>query len=100
MRDLSLTRRDALKGALAAGGAIAFPMISRGSYAFAAAPGRRYSARAVKVVRESLVVDMLALLKLDFDPKFFDQPFGPGDLADFKASGITGFHHSIGIEDP
>jgi membrane dipeptidase len=100
MRDLSLTRRDALKGALAAGGAIAFPMINRGSYAFAAAPGRRYSARAVKVVREALVIDMLAPLKLDFDPKFFDKPFGPKDFAEFKASGITGFHHSVGVGGP
>jgi membrane dipeptidase len=88
-----------LKTALAAG-AVAFPMINRGSFAFAAGPARHYSARAIKVVRESLVIDMLAPLKLDFDPKFFDHPFGPKDLADFRASGITGFHHSIGIGSP
>jgi membrane dipeptidase len=93
----SLTRRTVLAGVVASG---AFPMINRGSYAFAAASGRQYSARAIKVVRESLVIDMLAPLKLDFDPKFFDQPFGPRDLADYKASGITGFHHSIGIGGP
>jgi membrane dipeptidase len=92
-----LTRRGVLTGALAAG---AFPMINRGSYAFAAAPERHYSARAVTIVRDSLVIDMLAPLKLNFDPKFFDQPFGPKDLAEFKASGITGFHHSVGIGGP
>ncbi|WP_037551687.1 dipeptidase [Sphingomonas sp. URHD0057] len=92
-----LTRRRVLQGALAAS---AFPMINRGSFAFAAAPGRTYSARAIKVVHDSLVIDMLAPLKLDFDPKFFDQPFGPKDIAEFKASGITGFHHSIGIGAP
>jgi membrane dipeptidase len=92
-----LTRRCALKAAV---GAIAFPMVGRGSFAFAAAPARHYSARAVKLVHESLIIDMLAPLKLDFDPKFFDHPFGPKDLADFKASGITGFHHSIGIGSP
>jgi membrane dipeptidase len=92
-----LARRTLLKGAAAA---LAFPMINRGSFAFAAAPGRTYSARAIKVVRESLVIDMLAPLKLDFDPKFFDHPFGPKDLAEFKASGITGFHHSVGIGGP
>ena len=91
------TRRTMLKGAAAG---LAFPMISRGNFAFAAAPGRTYSARAIKVVRESLVIDMLAPLKLDFDPKFFDHPFGPADLAKFKASGITGFHHSVGIGGP
>jgi membrane dipeptidase len=99
MHELSLSRRGMLKGGLAAG-AVAFPMINRGSFAFAAAPGRHYSARTVKVVRESLVIDMLAPLKLDFDPKFFDHPLGPRDIADFKASGITGFHHSIGIGGP
>jgi membrane dipeptidase len=93
-----LTRRAALKSGIAA--AVASPMINRGSFAFAAAPGRTYSARAIKVVRESLVIDMLAPLKLDFDPKFFDRPFGPKALAEFKASGITGFHHSVGIGGP
>jgi membrane dipeptidase len=88
-----------MKGALAAG-AVAFPMINRGSFAFAAAPARHYSARAVKLVHETLVIDMLAPLKLDFDPKFFDHPFGPKDLAEFKACGITGFHHSVGIGGP
>ena len=98
MPEPRLTRRAVLGGGLA--GALAFPMINRGSFAFAAAPGRTYSARAIKVVRESLVIDMLAPLKLDFDPKFFDHPFGPKDLAEFKASGITGFHHSVGVGGP
>ena len=40
---------------------IAFPMVNRGSFAFAAAPGRRYSARAIKLVDESLVIDMLGV---------------------------------------
>ncbi len=92
-----LARRTVLKGG---GAALAFPMISRGSFASAAASARQYSKRAIDVVRESLVIDMLAPLKLDFDPKFFDRPFGPKDVADFKASGITGFHHSIGIGGP
>jgi len=99
MRDIRLTRRGIVTGALAAG-TLAFPMINRGSYAFAAAPGRHYSARTIKVVRESLVIDMLAPVKLDFDPKFFDQPFGPKDIAEFKASGITGFHHSVSVDYP
>ena len=98
MPEPRLTRRAVLGGGLAA--ALAFPMINRGNFAFAAAPGRTYSARAIKVVRESLVIDMLAPLKLDFDPKFFDHPFGPRDLAEFKASGITGFHHSVGVGGP
>jgi membrane dipeptidase len=94
---LELSRRTLLKGAAAA---TAFPMINCGTFAVAGAPGRSYSARAITVVREALVIDMLAPLKLDFDPKFFDQPFGPKDLAEFRASGITGFHHSVGIMAP
>src|SRR3954467_11068694 len=92
---LELNRRMLLQGAAAS--AVAFPMINRGSFAFAAAPGRTYSARVVKAVQDSQVIDMLVPLKLDFDPKFFDRPFGPKDPPEFKASGITGFHHSIGI---
>lgn len=99
MLETGVNRRGVLLGGLATT-AVAFPMINRGSFAFAAAPGRTYSARAIKVVRESLVIDMLAPLKLDFDPKFFDQPFGPKDLAEYKASGITGYHHSVGIGGP
>ena len=92
-------RRTMLLGGLAAS-AVAFPMINRGSFAFAAAPDRRYSARAIKLVRESLVIDMLAPLKLDLSPTLFDQPFGPADIADFRASGITAFHNSFGIGGP
>lgn len=99
MLEAQVNRRGILLGGLAAGAA-AFPMINRGSFAFAAAPGRTYSARAIKLVRESLVIDMLAPLKLDFDPKFFDRPFGVKDLEDYRASGITGFHHSVGLGGP
>jgi membrane dipeptidase len=99
MLEAQVNRRSVLLGGFAAGAA-AFPLINRGSFAFAAAPGRTYSARAIKLVRETLVIDMLAPLKLDFDPKFFDQPFGAKDLADYKASGITGFHHSVGLGGP
>ena len=70
MLEARVNRRGLLLGGLAAGAA-AFPMINRGSFALAAAPGRTYSDRAIKLVRESLVIDMLAPLKLDFDPKFF-----------------------------
>jgi membrane dipeptidase len=99
MHEAKLTRRNAVQGAFAAG-ALAFPMINRGSFAFAAAPAGRYSARTVNLVRESLVIDMLAPLKLDLSETVFDKPFGPNDIADFRASGITGFHNSFGIGGP
>ena len=48
MPEPRLTRRTVLGGGLA--GALAFPMINRGNFAFAAAPGRTYSARAIKML--------------------------------------------------
>jgi membrane dipeptidase len=96
MLEPKVTRRNAIRGALAAG-ALAFPMINRGSFAFAPAPARRYSARAVGLVRQSLVIDMLAPVKLSISPTLFDQPLTARDLADFRASGITGMLNSYGF---
>ena len=67
------SRRSALK--LSAGAAAAAFMINKGSYALAAAPGRTYSRRAMDLVNEALVIDMLAPLKIDFREDFFDEPF-------------------------
>lgn len=84
---------------LVAGAAAAFglPFINRGSYAFAAAPSRTYSARTVGLMRDSLVIDMLAPLSLNLDPSVFDRPLTDPQKAEFRASGITGFHNSYGL---
>lgn len=95
MPDAKLNRRAVLIGAAAGVGA--FPMINRASYAFAQAPGATYSARAIKLVTESMVIDMLGPIKLAIDPAIFDQPMSPRDLADYRASGITAMHNSFGI---
>ncbi len=87
-------RRFLATGAVAA---IGFPLINRGTFAFAAAPQRTYSARAVTLVRETLVIDMLAPLSLNLEPTVFDRPFTDAEIADFRASGITGFHNSFGF---
>ena len=89
------SRRSALK--LSAGAATAAFMINKGSFALAAAPARTYSRRAMDVVNEALVIDMLAPLKIDFRDDFFDEPFDAKTLDEFKASGITGFHQAIGL---
>lgn len=94
MTDSSFSRRSALK---ATAGAAALFMINRNSYALAAGSTSEYSARAVGLVRESLIVDMLAPLKLDFRPEFFDTPFDETARDEFRASGVTGFHQAIGI---
>jgi len=97
----SPTRRRLLQGALAATVVGGLPMINFGSYrVFAATDAPRYSARTVKLVERSLVIDMLAPLKLDFEPEAFARPATEQEAAMFRASGITGFHNSVGIGGP
>lgn len=94
-----LSRRAMLtRGAALA--ATAFPMVNFGlSQAHAASP-RRFATRVVDLVREATVIDMLAPLTLDFRPEVFAEPIGEQWAADFRASGITGFHNSVGIGGP
>jgi len=80
--------------------AVAAPMINIGSYQVFAATPKRYSARAIAVVERSLVIDMLAPLILDFSPDAYAKPLSPQKAAEFRASGITGFHNAVGIGGP
>ncbi len=91
-------RRRLLKSAIAA--AITLPMINFGRYDVLAATPRKYSAKAIKLVERSLVIDMLAPLKLDFTPAAFTLPMTEQRAAMFRDSGITGFHNAIGIGGP
>lgn len=96
LRDL--TRRSVLKTAL--GTAAAFPMLNLNRYALFAATPRKYSARAVKLIERSLVIDMLAPLKLDFEPEAFAFPASAKEGEEMRSSGITAFHNSIGVGGP
>jgi membrane dipeptidase len=60
----------------------------------------RYSARVRRLVERSLVIDMLAPLKLDFRPEAFALRLSANDAALYRDSGITGFHHSVGVGGP
>lgn len=92
-----ITRR----GFVAATGAtLAFPMINRGYYSLGAATPRDYSRRAIDLVRQSMVIDMLAPLVIDIDPNAWAKPLSPKAAAEFRASGITGFHNAYGIGGP
>ncbi|WP_418066773.1 membrane dipeptidase [Sphingomonas endolithica] len=92
-----LTRR-AMIGVGAA--TAAAPFINRNSYSLNAATPGKYSRRAIDLVRETLIIDMLAPIKIAFDPSFYAVPMSAQDEADFRASGITGFHHAIGLGGP
>ena len=94
------SRRRFLQGA--AGSAalgLGFPMLNLASVrVFADAPP--YSTRAVDLVKRSLVIDMLAPLKLDFSPEAYSTPLTEGQVREFRESGITGFHNSVGTGGP
>ena len=89
-----ISRRTMMAGAF--GVAAGFPLINRGYYELGA-QGRRYSKRAIDLVRGTLVIDMLAPLVIDIDPNAHAKPVSPKAKADFKASGITGFHNAYGL---
>lgn len=56
--------------------------------------------RARRIVQRSIVIDMLAPLKLDFTPDAYAHSLSEADLESFRASGITALHNSIGIGGP
>lgn len=94
-----VSRRQAMTGAITAT-AFAFPMINGGLYQAHAASQRRYSKRVTDLVKESLIIDMLGPLTLDFRPQVYAEPVSEAWAADFRKSGITAFHNSIGIGGP
>lgn len=76
------------------------PMINIGSYRAFASSDRRYSARTMRIVERSLVIDMLAPLKIDFRPEAYAGRISEEDERAFRASGITGFHNAVGTGGP
>ncbi len=93
------TRRDAVKTiALSAIGA---PFINRNS--FPLFHGAAYSERCVRLINESIVIDMLGLLSLGpNNAKWITNPdsFTQADWERFKSSGITVLHPATGTGGP
>lgn len=97
-----INRREMLKLAGIAGvGVIAAPMLNLGSFQLFAGSTKTYSARAIDLVKQSTVIDMLSILTLDFTKgnKWMTDPesFTVEDLKPFKESGINIIHPAIGI---
>ena len=92
-----LTRRRLIQGAA---GGLAFPMLNLASFRLFADSPAAYSARAVELVERSLVIDMLAVLKINFKPEAYANPLTDAEIAAFRESRITGFHNSIGTGGP
>ena len=94
-----VSRRDLLKSAM-----VLAPLINRGRYRLFAGSPVEYSERATRLVRESLVIDMLSPLSLNFplfakweaSPELFDAAaFRP-----YRESGINIFHIAVGLGGP
>lgn len=95
----AISRRTLLKRAgLAAAGALAAPMINRGRFRLFADAPQEYSERAVRLVRESTLLDMLAPLSIQ--PRDWlsrPQSFRDEDFETFSSSGINVFHIATGV---
>src|SRR5690606_37139098 len=97
-----LSRREVLKTAAGAAGAVIFaPMINLGRYRLFADSPQEYSARAIRLVERSLVIDMLGLFTLDGErqSRWHRNPetFSADDLREIRESGITVFHPAVGL---
>ena len=75
-------------------------MLNFASFRLFADSPAAYSARAIAIVERSLVIDMLAVLKIDFKPEAYANPLTEAEIAQFKTCGITGFHNSVGTGRP
>ena len=91
-------------GALAGAGLLAAPMLNRGHYRIFANSPVEYTSRAIDLVQQSLVIDMLGVMTLDFakQNRWLANPesFTAADLQPYKDSGINVFHIAVGLGGP
>jgi membrane dipeptidase len=93
-----ITRRAAV--AAAVGTIVSAPMINRGAFAFSTVPAKTYSRRTLDLVTSSLIIDMLAPLKITLSDDYITHRLTDAETAEFRASGISGFHHAEGFGGP
>ncbi len=97
-----LNRREFLRHSVLAGAAVAgAPMLNFGRFRLFAGARTEYSRRAVDLVRDSLVIDMLGLLTLDWAKlaRWEREPgaFGAADFEKLKSSGVTVFNPAVDL---
>jgi membrane dipeptidase len=91
-------RRRALAALGGAAAALAIAPLAPGAAPLPADFARRkYQRKVVDLVQRSLVIDMLAPLKLDFTPEAYANPLTEAEIVMFRSCGITGFHSSEGV---
>lgn len=96
-----MTRRQAMKSAAAAAGfLVAAPYVNLGRFRLFA-QGPEYSARTIRLVQESLVIDMLSPLTLNWAQQAkWDanaETFTDADFQRYRDSGINVFHVAFGM---
>jgi membrane dipeptidase len=91
--------RRRMLGALSAAAAVATlePFRLRAATVAPTTARKKYPALVVDIVQRTLVIDMLAPLKIDFNPDAFSLPLTDADAEMFRNCGITGFHNSVGV---
>ena len=96
-----MNRRELLKLAASATVALAAPMINRGRFRVFANSRAEYSSRAIDLVKQSTVIDMLSPFAISFakHTKWMTNPasFTAADAQRFKDSGINVFHIGVGL---
>lgn len=100
-----VTRREMLRRtAFAGAGILGAPMINLSRFRIFAGSPTEYSARAIDLVKQSTVIDMLSVLTLDFakQGKWMLDPetFTAADIQPFKESGINVIHPAVGMGGP
>jgi membrane dipeptidase len=93
---LRISRRRTLQAMAGAMATLALPLDAALSAA-TLEPKNKYSSKVLDLVQRSLVIDMLAPLKLDFRPEAYALPLTDSEAAMFRSCGITGFHNSVGV---
>ncbi len=95
-----MLRRTAFAGA----GIVGAPMVNLGRFRLFAASTTEYSTRAIDLVTQSTVIDMLCVMTLDFakQDKWMIDPetFTAADIQPFKESGINVIHPAVGMGGP
>ena len=98
---MSSRRQFLRRGVFLGGAALAAPMINRGRFRLFAHSRAEYSRRTVDCVRDSVVIDMLGLVTLDWDKlrRWQLEPgaFKPADFHKLRESGITVFHPAVDL---
>jgi membrane dipeptidase len=86
------------------GAALAAPMINRGRSRLWADSQTEYSHRTIELVRDSIVIDMLGLVTLDWTKleRWQREPgaFHNADFQKIQSSGISVFHPAVDLNTP